>query len=79
MQSAHAYNASFSTAEHKGRISHLRVPFCLAYAKTPNRYRAQKHAPQAYECMHLGYSRSKTGYVLEILEEPRQGKVITSS
>ena len=26
MQSAHAYNASFSTAERKGRISHLRVP-----------------------------------------------------
>ena len=48
MQSAHAYNASFSTAERKGRISHLRVPFCLAYAKTPDRYRAHKHAPQAY-------------------------------
>ena len=40
MQSAHAYNASFVTADHKGRISHLRVPFCLAYAKTPDRYRA---------------------------------------
>jgi hypothetical protein len=29
-----------------------------------------------YQCMHLGYSRSKTGYVLEILEGSRQGKVI---
>eukprot|EP00966_Prymnesium_polylepis_P179542 4157081-Prymnesium_polylepis.1 len=79
MQSAHAYNASFATAERKGRISHLRVPFCLANAKAPDRYRAHKHAPQAFKCMHLGYLRSKTGCVLEILEGPRQGKVIIRS
>ena len=29
--------------------------------------------------MHLGYSRQKPGYVLEVLEDPRKGKVITSS
>ena len=29
--------------------------------------------------MHLGYSRSKPGYVLEVLEGPRKGKVVTSS
>jgi len=61
------------------RISHLRVPFCLAYARTPAPYRTSKVAPQAEACMHLGYSRSKPGYVLEVLEGPRKGKVITSS
>ena len=29
--------------------------------------------------MHLGYSTTKPGYVFEILEGPRKGKVITSS
>ena len=29
--------------------------------------------------MHLGYSRTKPGYVLEVLEGPRKGRVITSS
>ena len=62
-----------------GRISHLRVPFCLAYARTPPTFRTGKLAPQAEACLHLGYSRSKPGYVLEVLEGPRAGKVITSS
>ena len=62
-----------------GRISHLRVPFCLAYAKTPDTYRDGKLAPQAEACLHLGYSRSKPGYVLEVLEGPRKGRIITSS
>jgi len=29
--------------------------------------------------VHLGFSRSKPGYVLEVLEGPRKGRVITSS
>ena len=62
-----------------GRISRLRTPFCLAYAKTPACFRDGKLAPQAEACMHLGYSRTKSGYVLEVLEGPRKGHVITSS
>jgi hypothetical protein len=64
---------------HRGRITHLRTPFCLAYAKTPGRYRDGKLAPQAEACVHLGFSRTKHGYVLEVIEGPRAGKVITSS
>ena len=62
-----------------GRISRLRTPFCLAYAKTPACFRDGKLPPQAEACMHLGYSRTKPGYVLEVLEGPRKGRVITTS
>ena len=62
-----------------GRISHLRVPFCLVYVKTPDTYRDGKLAPQAEACIHLGYSRSKPGYVLEVLEGPCKGRIVTSS
>ena len=62
-----------------GRISRLRTPFCLAYAKTPACFRDGKLAPQAEACMHLGYSRTKPGYGLEVLEGPRKGRVITTS
>ena len=62
-----------------GRISRLRTPFCLAYAKTPACFRDGKLAPQAEGCMHLGYSRTKPGYALEVIEGPRKGRVITTS
>ena len=62
-----------------GRISRLRTPFCLAYAKTLACFRDGKLAPQAEACMHLGYSRTKPGYVLEVIEGPRKGRVITTS
>ena len=62
-----------------GRISRLRTPFCLAYAKTPACFRDGKLAPQAEACMHLGYSRTKPGYALEVIEGPRKGRVITTS
>ena len=52
----------------KGHITHLRVPFCLAYAKTPSPYRHNKLAPQAESCVHLGWSRTKPGYVLQVFE-----------
>ena len=29
--------------------------------------------------MHLGWSRNKPGYVLEVLEGPRKGKIITTT
>ena len=80
-QVADVYNATraLGTLDKHNRITHLRVPFCLAYSRTPVRYRAGKLAPQAERCMHLGYSRTKPGYVLEVLEGPRKGRVITSS
>lgn len=71
------------TALHCGekhtRISHLRTLYCLCYAKIPRNLRENKLAAQAEKCMHLGYSRSKEGYILEVLEGPRKGKIITSS
>ena len=60
-------------------LDKLRTPFCLAYARTPAPYRNGKLAPQAEACMHLGYSRDKHGYILEVIEGPRKGRVITSS
>ena len=77
-QRADVHNAMHTKGE-PGRISHLRVPFCLAYVKTPQPYLADKHAAQAEACMHLGYSSSKPGYVCEVLEGPRKGRVITAS
>ena len=62
-----------------GRIKHLRTPFCLAFTKTPDCYRDGKLAPQAEACLHLGYSRTRPGYVLQVLEGPRKGRVITAS
>ena len=75
----YSLNALRGSHDTKRRISHLRVPFCLAYSKAPIRYRDGKHAPQAEACMHLGYSRTKAGYVLEIIDGPRAGQVITSN
>jgi hypothetical protein len=77
-QAANVHKA-LDDPDQKGHIKHLRVPFCLAYAKTPNYYRSGKLSAQAEKCMHLGWSRQKPGYVLEVLEGPRKGKVITSS
>ena len=77
-QAADVENA-INDRESKGRIAHLRVPFCLAFIKTPDRYRDGKLAPQAETCMHLGYSRSKHGYVLEVLTGPRKGRIVTST
>lgn len=77
-QAADIENA-INNSESGGRIAHFRVPFCLAYVKTPNRYRDGKLAPQAEVCMHLGYSRSKHGYVLEVIAGPRKGRIITST
>ena len=63
----------------KGRISHLRVPFCLAYVKTPRPLLEAKLSPQAETCIHLGYSTFRPGYVLEVLDGPRAGKIVTAS
>ena len=62
-----------------GHITHLRVPFCLAFARTPPSFRDGKLSPQAEKCVHLGYSRTKPGYVLEVIEGPRKGRIITAS
>lgn len=62
-----------------GRITHLRTLFCTAYVKTPARFRGGKHAPQAEMGVHLGWSTSKPGYRIEILEGPRAGRVVTSA
>ena len=62
-----------------GHITHLRVPFCLAYVRTPTAKRTDKFNPQCEIGMHLGFSRSKPGYAIEILEGPRKGQVVTSS
>jgi hypothetical protein len=77
-QAADVENA-ITDPNQQGRIAHLRAPFCLAYAKTPGRYRDGKLAPQAEACVHLGWSRTKPGYVLEVIEGPRAGRVITAS
>ena len=63
----------------KGHIKHLRVPFCLAYVKVPQRGLSSKLAPQAEKCIHLGWSRQKPGYVFEVLEGPRAGKLVVST
>jgi hypothetical protein len=78
-QVADVHNATHGAGGAKGRITHLRTPFCLAYARVPPSRRTGKLAPQAEACIHLGYSRTKPGYVLEVIEGPRKGKVITSS
>ena len=78
-QVAQVYNAMHGNDEVHGRISHLRTPFCRAYSKVPMPYRDSKLAPQAYACMHLGWSARKPGYTFEIMEGPRKGDVITSS
>ena len=75
LQVANVYNAMHS----KGRISHLRVPFCLAYVKTPRPLLEAKLSPQAETCIHLGYSTFRPGYVLEVLDGPRAGKIVTAS
>ena len=72
-------HAALHDPDAKGHIKHLRVPFCLAYAKVPKPYSAGKLTAQAEKCMHLGYSRSKPGYILEVLEGPRKGKIITTT
>ena len=79
VQASQVHNAIHSINDKKGQIAHLRVPFCLAYAKTPPRYRNGKHTAQADRCMHLAFSRDKPGYILEILDGPRKGRIITSS
>ena len=61
------------------RVAHLRVPFCLAYVKTPKCYLRGKLAPQAEACMHLYWDDDKFGYALEVLEGERKGKVIFST
>ena len=63
----------------RARGRHLRTPFCRAYSKVPMPYRDSKLAPQAYACMHLGWSARKPGYTFEIMEGPQKGDVITSS
>ena len=77
-QVADVHNASAQNGG-DGRITHLRTPFCLAFARIPPSFRNGKLVPQAYKCMHLGYSTTKPGYCLEILEGARKGKVITSA
>ena len=78
-QCANVHEATHQQGSRRGHIAYLRTPFCLAYVKTPPRYRESKHAAQAEACVHLGFSRSKPGYVLEVLEGPRKGRVITSA
>jgi hypothetical protein len=75
---ANVYNAMNDKFD-DGRISHLRVPFCLCYVRTPHPYRNGKLSPQSEAGMHLGWSRNKPGYAVEILEGPRKGKVVTAS
>jgi hypothetical protein len=75
---ANVYNAMNDKYD-DGRISHLRVPFCLCYVRTPHPYRSGKLSPQSEAGMHLGWSRNKPGYAVEILEGPRKGKVVTAS
>ena len=77
-QTADVYKA-LNDPTGRGRIAHLRVPFCLAYVKTPRRYLTSKLAAQAERCIHLGWSRQKPGYVLEVLEGPRKGKLVVST
>ena len=52
--------------------------FCLAYARVPPAKRLNKLKPQALRCMHLGTSRNKPGYLLEILDGERKGELITT-
>ncbi len=72
-------HAATHASDRKGHIKHLRVPFCLAYVKVPQRYLSNKLAPQAEKCIHLGWSRQKPGYVFEVLEGPRAGKLVVST
>ena len=53
--------------------------FCLAYVRTPPALRTSKLHAQAEKCMHLGMARRKPGYMLEVLEGPRKGKIVFSS
>jgi hypothetical protein len=75
---ANVYNA-MNDKNDDGRITHLRVPFCLCYVRTPQPYRNGKLSPQSEAGIHLGWSRNKPGYAVEILEGPRKGKVVTAS
>jgi hypothetical protein len=75
---ANVYNA-MNDKNDDGRITHLRVPFCLCYVRTPHPYRNGKLSPQSEAGMHLGWSRNKPGYAIEILDGPRKGKVVTAS
>ena len=77
-QCATIHNARHDPAS-AGHVRHLRVPLCLAFTKTPAPFRATKHAAQAEMCIHLGFSTSKPGYIVEILDGPRAGRIVTSS
>ncbi|MGB0243952.1 MAG: reverse transcriptase domain-containing protein [Candidatus Nanopelagicales bacterium] len=78
-QFAHVHAALHPPDGKTGRASHLRTPFCLGYVRTPAYYMRSKHAPQAEAAVHLGYSRTKPGYVMQIIEGPRAGRVVTAS
>ena len=81
--SSHAWTGPGTTPHElrTGRRAHLggiRVMFCLAYARVPPAKRLNKLKPQALRCMHLGTSRNKPGYLLEILDGERKGELITT-
>ena len=58
----------------------VRPMFCLAFVRRPPALRdGPKTHPQADKAMHLGFARTKPGYVFEVLEGPRKGKIIYSS
>ena len=60
-------------------LSAFRPMFCLAFVRRPPALRDSKVGRQWDRALHLGTALSKPGYVFEMLEGPRAGKLVYAS